>query len=48
VAVVEALIAHIAGQRPQRTADIEQTLHDLYLQEDLLAPLLTPSQEQNK
>jgi DNA-binding MurR/RpiR family transcriptional regulator len=45
VAVVEALIAHIAGQRPQQTAEIEQALHDLYLQEDLLAPLLNADQQ---
>jgi DNA-binding MurR/RpiR family transcriptional regulator len=48
VAVVEALVAHIAGQRPQRTAEIEQTLHDLYLQEEILAPLLTSDREQYK
>jgi len=38
VAVVEALIAHVAGRRPQRRQEIERTLHNLYLEEDLLAP----------
>jgi DNA-binding MurR/RpiR family transcriptional regulator len=45
VAVVEGLIAHIAGRRPRQTAEIEQTLHDLYLQEDLFAPLLASAEE---
>jgi DNA-binding MurR/RpiR family transcriptional regulator len=45
VAAVEAIIAHISGRRPQQTADIEQRLHDLYLEEDLLAPLLPPDQK---
>ncbi len=40
VAVVEALMAHLAGRQPERTAEIEQRLHDLYLEEDLLEPLL--------
>jgi len=38
VAVVEALVAHIAGQRAEQVATIEQTLHDLYVKEGLLAP----------
>jgi len=40
VAVVEALAAHLAGRRPERTAAIQQQLRDLYLEEGLLAPLL--------
>lgn len=43
VAVVEALIAHVAGRDPGQTAGIEQRLHDLYLEEELLAPLLPPT-----
>lgn len=45
VAVVEALIAHVAGRLPERTAEIEQRLHDLYLEEDLLAPLLPAAEK---
>jgi DNA-binding MurR/RpiR family transcriptional regulator len=43
VAVVEVLMAHLAGRQPERTAEIEQRLHDLYLEEDLLEPLLPPN-----
>ena len=42
VAVVEALIAHVASRRPERRNEIEQTLHDLYLEGDLLAPAFPP------
>jgi len=40
VATVEALIAHVAGLDPERAAGVEQRLHDLYLEEEQLAPLL--------
>jgi hypothetical protein len=36
-------MAHLAGRQPERTAEIEQRLHDLYLEEDLLEPLLPPN-----
>lgn len=38
VAVVEALVAHVARRQPDRQQAVEQILHDLYLEEDLLAP----------
>jgi DNA-binding MurR/RpiR family transcriptional regulator len=40
IAVVEVIIARIAAHRAQKTVAIEQALHDLYLEEKLLAPLL--------
>jgi DNA-binding MurR/RpiR family transcriptional regulator len=45
VAVVEALVAHLAGRRPERVTAIQQQLHDLYLEEGLLAPLLEAAAE---
>lgn len=42
IAVVEALVAHIAGRLPERRREIEQALHDLYLAEGLLAPAFPP------
>lgn len=42
IAVVEALVAHLAGRSPERRHVIEQTLHDLYLEEGLLAPAFPP------
>lgn len=46
VAVVEALMAHVASRRPEPRSDIEQTLHDLYLEGDLLAPAFPPRPRQ--
>lgn len=47
IAVIEAIISHIALLRPQRTEAIAERLHDLYLEEGLLAPLHLPSKRWN-
>jgi DNA-binding MurR/RpiR family transcriptional regulator len=39
VAVVEAIVAAIATRRPEQTAVHYQALHQLYTEEDLLAPM---------
>lgn len=45
IAVVEIIVSHIAARRPQRTAEVSQHLHDRYLEEHLLAPLLAPDEK---
>lgn len=45
VAVVETVISHLAARRPQRTAEVGQHLHDRYLEEHLLAPLLASEEK---
>lgn len=43
LAVVEAIVASIAHRIPSDRQSIEQRLHDLYLEENLLAPAFPPS-----
>ncbi|MGH2548767.1 MAG: MurR/RpiR family transcriptional regulator, partial [Thermomicrobiales bacterium] len=45
IAVVEIIVSHIAARRPQRTAEVSQHLHDRYLEEHLLAPLLASDEK---
>jgi DNA-binding MurR/RpiR family transcriptional regulator len=45
IAVIEALVSTIAARRGDRRSEIEQTLHDLYVEEDLLAPAFPPHLE---
>jgi DNA-binding MurR/RpiR family transcriptional regulator len=39
VALVECIVAAVAAQRPERVAEIRRELHELYIEEDLIASM---------
>ncbi len=43
VAVMEMVLTRVVAQRPERAAAVEQLLHDEYLREDMVAPILPPN-----
>jgi DNA-binding MurR/RpiR family transcriptional regulator len=45
IAVIEAVVSSIAARNPERRAEVERMLHDLYVEEDLLAPAFPPHLE---
>jgi DNA-binding MurR/RpiR family transcriptional regulator len=42
VAVMEMVVTRVVAQRPERAAAVEQLLHDEYLREDMVAPIIPP------
>jgi DNA-binding MurR/RpiR family transcriptional regulator len=48
VAIAEELVSRIAARRPEEAHEAAQALHDSYLEENLIAPMTSPTRARNE